>query len=103
MATIEQKITAQTNTNWWTSPVSSHQTHIVLTNDVFEFLGNQEKQITLQLYKEDFLKAVNSLSSLYHKTEYRLYEKMRHEILNEIDHIKVYEDILDYISRTIAQ
>lgn len=65
MATIEQKITAQTNTNWWTSPVSSHQTHIVLTNDVFEFLGNQEKQITLQLYKEDFLKAAaNILYSL---------------------------------------
>ena len=65
------------------------------------FMAGEEDPVISS--KEDFLKAVNSLSSLYHKTEYRLYEKMRHEILNEIDHIKVYEDILDYISRTIAQ
>lgn len=65
MATIKQQISAQTNTNWWTTPVNSHQTHIVISNEVFVLLGNQERAIKLRLQKEDFLKAAaNILYSL---------------------------------------
>lgn len=65
MATIKQQISAQTNTNWWTTPVNSHQTHIVISNEVFVLLGNQERAIKLRLQKDDFLKAAaNILYSL---------------------------------------
>ena len=52
--------------------------------------------------KDDYLKAVSSLKNLYPHTSYLLYPDMRHEILNEKDKKKVFEDILDFIVQVIA-
>lgn len=43
---------------------------------------------------QEFLKKIG-----YQKIDSILYPKMRHEILNEIDHLKVYQDLLDWIEK----
>lgn len=44
--------------------------------------------------QEEFLKAVNLMKSKgYQNVSYSIYKGMRHEILNETDHIKVYQEI----------
>ena len=47
---------------------------------------------------DDFLKAVEHMRSAgYRSVDYKLYPGMRHEILNETDHIAVWNDILNQI------
>lgn len=49
--------------------------------------------------KEHWNKAVNFMKKLGYTNVYKkLYKDMRHEILNEIGHQEVYEDILDFIN-----
>ncbi len=49
--------------------------------------------------KEEWTKAVEFMKDLGYPDVYKkLYKEMRHEILNEIGHQEVYEDILDFIN-----
>lgn len=36
-----------------------------------------------------------------HKIDYRFYQEARHEVLNEINKEEVYEDIIQWIERTL--
>lgn len=52
----------------------------------------------------DFGKGPNALYKMYRElgvknVELKIYENMRHEILNETGHEKVYQDILDFINK----
>lgn len=49
--------------------------------------------------KEEWTKSVEFMKTLGYTDVYKkLYKEMRHEILNEIGHQEVYEDILDFIN-----
>lgn len=49
--------------------------------------------------KEEWTKSVEFMKNLGYTDVYKkLYKEMRHEILNEIGHQEVYEDILDFIN-----
>ena len=69
---------------------------------------NKELPILVIAGKDDpvgaYGKGPTALVNLYHKlgvknAELKLYDHMRHEILNEDDKLKVYNDILDFIKK----
>lgn len=61
MAQIKQLLTAVTNVRFGLNPSSSHQTHIVLQEDVYNFVGGKDGTINLNLLKSDFIDAATKI------------------------------------------
>lgn len=69
---------------------------------------NKELKIFIIAGKEDpVIQNINKFQKLvefikncgYNKVSYKLYDKMRHEILNETNNKIVYKDVLDFIEK----
>lgn len=45
---------------------------------------------------------VNKLSAMHYKVQTHEYIGMRHEILNELEHQQVYEDVANFIQASLA-
>lgn len=62
------------------------------------------KQDPCIISEEEFKNAVDFMKERgYQKVEAKLYEGMRHEILNEVNKAEVYEDIFQWIAKNMTQ